>query len=91
MYTRLYDQERPNFALWEVAISGTDTVEDTTLVSPGPGSSRSGGGLADHAYQALRSAIQEGQLEAGQRVLELELCAWLKVSRTPIREAMRRL
>jgi DNA-binding GntR family transcriptional regulator len=79
------------FAFWEVAISGSDTVEDNMLVSPGPASSRSGGGLADHAYQALRTAIQEGQLEAGQRVLELELCAWLKVSRTPIREAMRRL
>ena len=47
--------------------------------------------MAEQAYQALRAAIQEGRLEAGQRVLELELCSWLKVSRTPIREAMRRL
>jgi DNA-binding GntR family transcriptional regulator len=75
----------------EVAISGSDTVEDNTLVWAGTASSRAGGGLAEHAYQALRTAIQEGQLEAGQRVLELELCSWLKVSRTPIREAMRRL
>jgi DNA-binding GntR family transcriptional regulator len=75
----------------EVAISGSNTVEDKPLLWPGTVSSRAGGGLAEHAYQALRSAIQEGQLEAGQRVLELELCAWLKVSRTPIREAMRRL
>ena len=58
---------------------------------PGAASSRASGGLAEHAYQAIRTAIQEGQLEAGQRVPELELCSWLKVSRTPIREAMRRL
>jgi len=61
------------------------------VIWPGPASSRAVGRLADHAYRAIRNAIQEGQLEAGQRVLELELCSWLKVSRTPIREAMRRL
>jgi DNA-binding GntR family transcriptional regulator len=77
---------------WEAAISGSSTVEDDTLVAwPGVASSRATGGLAEQAYRAIRNAIQEGQLEAGQRVLELELCAWLKVSRTPIREAMRRL
>jgi DNA-binding GntR family transcriptional regulator len=61
------------------------------LLWPGAGSSRAAGGLAEQAYRAIRNAIQEGQLEAGQRVPELGLCAWLKVSRTPIREAMRRL
>jgi DNA-binding GntR family transcriptional regulator len=61
------------------------------LLWSGAGSSRAAGGLAEEAYRAIRNAIQEGQLEAGQRVPELELCAWLKVSRTPIREAMRRL
>ena len=30
-------------------------------------------------------------MEPGQRMPELELCAWLKVSRTPVREALRRL
>lgn len=58
---------------------------------PSSVSTRAAGGLAEQAYRAIRNAIQEGQLEAGQRVPELELCAWLKVSRTPIREAMRRL
>ena len=48
-------------------------------------------GLAEQAYQAIRDAIQEGALGAGQRVPELDLCAWLKVSRTPVREALRRL
>ena len=76
----------------EAAISGSDIAEDDTLfMLPGPASSRAAGGLAEHAYRAIRNAIQEGRLEAGQRVLELELSSWLKVSRTPIREAMRRL
>ncbi len=30
-------------------------------------------------------------MEPGQRMPELELCAWLKVSRTPVRDALRRL
>lgn len=60
-------------------------------MTPGANASRAAGGLAEQAYRAIRNAIQEGQLEAGQRVPELELCSWLKVSRTPIREAMRRL
>ncbi|MBV9566128.1 MAG: GntR family transcriptional regulator [Bradyrhizobium sp.] len=77
---------------WEAAISGSNTVkDDALLIWSGPASSRAVGGLAEHAYRAIRNAIQEGRLEAGQRVLELELCSWLKVSRTPIREALRRL
>ena len=49
------------------------------------------GRLAEQAYQAIRSAIQEGRLEPGQRVREVELSEWLGMSRTPIREALRRL
>lgn len=52
---------------------------------------RNGRRLAERAYQELRDAIQEGRLEPGQRMLETELCGWLKVSRTPVREALRRL
>lgn len=48
-------------------------------------------GRAEHAYRAIRQAIQEGTIEAGQRVPELDLCTWLGVSRTPVREALRRL
>lgn len=73
-------------------ISGSVTVEDDKLLAgPGSASSRAVGGLAEQAYQAIRNAILEGQLEPGQRIPELELCSWLKVSRTPIREALRRL
>lgn len=58
--------------------------------SPSPGG-RASGGRAEQAYQALRAAIQEGRLEPGQRMLELDICAWLGMSRTPVREALRRL
>jgi DNA-binding GntR family transcriptional regulator len=42
-------------------------------------------------YQKLRNAIASGELAPGQRVMELEVAEWLNVSRTPVREALRRL
>lgn len=56
-----------------------------------PAGSRAVGGLAEQAYQTIREAIQDGRVSPGQRVPELDLCAWLKMSRTPVREALRRL
>jgi DNA-binding GntR family transcriptional regulator len=44
-----------------------------------------------HAYRRLRDAIHDGSLKPGQRVMEVELAAWLNVSRTPVRDAIRRL
>ncbi|WP_158929965.1 GntR family transcriptional regulator [Acidisphaera sp. S103] len=49
------------------------------------------GALAERAYAAIRDAIQDNTLGSGQRIPELELCGWLKMSRTPVREALRRL
>jgi DNA-binding GntR family transcriptional regulator len=43
------------------------------------------------AYQRLRSALRSGALKPGQRVMEVEVANWLEVSRTPVREALRRL
>ena len=40
---------------------------------------------------ALRSAIIEGQLKPGQRLMEEHICAQMAVSRGPVREAMREL
>jgi DNA-binding GntR family transcriptional regulator len=42
-------------------------------------------------YQKLREAIERGELKPGQRVMELEVAEWLEVSRTPVREALRKL
>lgn len=47
--------------------------------------------LGELAYARLHSAIQAGTLEPGKRMMETEVADWLKMSRTPAREAMRRL
>ena len=45
----------------------------------------------DLAYGALRSAILEGRRAPGERLGEIEVAAELGLSRTPVREALRRL
>jgi DNA-binding GntR family transcriptional regulator len=47
--------------------------------------------LAERAYQALRDAVHEGTIEPNTHLTEAEVAAWLQMSRTPVREAMRRL
>lgn len=49
------------------------------------------GTRSQHAYHRLRDAIRDGSLKPGQRVMEIEMADWLKVSRTPVRDAIRRL
>jgi len=46
---------------------------------------------AQLAYERLVEAIQAGQLTAGSRVREADVAEWLQISRTPVREAMRKL
>ncbi len=47
--------------------------------------------LFDQVYGRLRSAIVTGYFEPGTRLVERDLTEKLQVSRTPIREALRRL
>ena len=47
--------------------------------------------LRDRAYAALRDAIVDGTLAPGERLRDAELCDWLGLSRTPVREALGRL
>ena len=49
------------------------------------------GSRAEHAYLRLREAIRGGALRPGDELREVELAARLGVSRTPVREAIRRL
>lgn len=46
---------------------------------------------SDQAYFALRERILDGQLKPGTALKERDLCDQLNVSRTPVREALRRL
>jgi DNA-binding GntR family transcriptional regulator len=47
--------------------------------------------LRDDVYRRLRDAIVDGTLTPGEQLRDLELAAWLGVSRTPVREALLRL
>jgi DNA-binding GntR family transcriptional regulator len=42
-------------------------------------------------YEKIKQAILDGELAPGQPLLEVTLAEWCGVSRTPIREALRRL
>ncbi|MDX6657675.1 MAG: hypothetical protein QOH62_2468 [Solirubrobacteraceae bacterium] len=47
--------------------------------------------LRDRAHTALCDAIVSGTLAPGEQLHDAELCAWLGLSRTPVREALSRL
>ena len=47
--------------------------------------------LRDVVFHTLRQAILKGELEPGERLMEIRLAKRLGVSRTPIREAIRKL
>lgn len=47
--------------------------------------------LRDVVFQTLRQAILKGELQPGERLMEIKLAQLLGVSRTPIREAIRKL
>jgi len=46
---------------------------------------------AEHAYRRLLDGIRAGDFRPGQRLREVDLATRLNVSRTPVREAIRRL
>lgn len=47
--------------------------------------------LRDMVYNSVRDAILCGKLKPGKRLMEVELAEMLGVSRTPVREALRKL
>lgn len=59
------------------------------IPSSGPSLDRSL--LRDDVYRRLRDAIVDGTFAPGEQLKDLELAAWLGVSRTPVREALLRL
>jgi DNA-binding GntR family transcriptional regulator len=42
-------------------------------------------------YRRLRNAVQQDEYKSGRRVMEIEVAVSLKVNRTPLRDAIRRL
>ncbi len=47
--------------------------------------------LREIVFEYLRNSILSGELEPGERLMELQLAQQLGVSRTPVREAIRKL
>ena len=47
--------------------------------------------VRDRAYEALKEAIVRGQLGPGERIVEVRIAKMLRISRTPLREALLRL
>ena len=47
--------------------------------------------LREVVCESLRNAIREGVLKPGERIMEIQLAEELGVSRTPVREAIRKL
>ena len=64
----------------------TRTKRATGDVSAAPHGSR-----PEQVYVRLRDLIVQGLLSPGSRIIETEIASRLGVSRTPVREAMRRL
>lgn len=44
--------------------------------------------IRDRVYSQIREEILKGQLEPGEKINDADLTTWLRVSRTPIREAL---
>ncbi|MGI9145350.1 MAG: GntR family transcriptional regulator [Chloroflexota bacterium] len=47
--------------------------------------------LSEEAYDVLRGAILSGQLAAGARIVEADIARQMAISRSPVREAVRKL
>jgi DNA-binding GntR family transcriptional regulator len=50
-----------------------------------------GGSRAETAYRRLKTAIESREFRPGQRMREAEIAAWLGISRTPVRDALKQL
>jgi DNA-binding GntR family transcriptional regulator len=73
----------------ETALSATDTAMPADGVERTPPLEIES--VVDQVYTAIRERIGEGALERGARVHQEDLARQLGVSRTPVREALRRL
>ena len=61
------------------------------LPGKSPRAAGKSGSRADQVRERIREAIRSGRYKPGDRIRETEVADWLDVSRTPVREAFRRL
>jgi DNA-binding GntR family transcriptional regulator len=69
----------------------TTAARTQTAAAPAAVPSPEYSSRSELVYQKLREAIRAGELKPCQRVMEVEIAGRLEVSRTPVREALRRL
>ena len=70
----------------------TDPSSTPSAAPPTAGEAEEDGlSRAERVYRHLRDGIRAGTYRAGQRLREVEIAGALKTSRTPVREAIRRL
>ena len=70
----------------------TDPSSTPPAAPPTAGEAEEAGlSRAERVYRHLRDGIRAGTYRAGQRLREVEIAAALNTSRTPVREAIRRL
>jgi formyl-CoA transferase len=70
------------------AVSSIDDppAVSTAMIGSAPGQSDGSG-----TYEAIRDLILDGTFEVGKHLVEADLATQLEISRTPVREALRRL
>ena len=54
-------------------------------------SEKSHGSLGDYVYLKIKELIEKRKLKPGDRIMESEVAERFKVSRTPVRDALRKL
>jgi DNA-binding GntR family transcriptional regulator len=47
--------------------------------------------LSQSAYERMRAAVVHGEIDPGEAIVEVEVATLLRMSRTPVREALQRL
>ncbi len=66
-------------------------IPRSSLLSLSPPEVRAGEALGDYALRSLRDAIRTGRLRPGEHLRESDLSKWLRISRTPVRQAFHSL
>jgi DNA-binding GntR family transcriptional regulator len=69
----------------------TGTIRRSTKKDKGRPVQAARGSQGGHAYEKLRALVKDGVLKPGDRIIEATIAQQLGVSRTPVRDAIRRL
>jgi len=72
-------------------VKGNPKTDGMARATGGDGTGAGLESRGEIAYIRLKESIQAGELKPGQRIREVEMAARLNMSRTPVREALRRL